>query len=75
MTDRIRAASTDLLTLHQESVAFVTKQQDLWKKSMLFGFEISRAGLEATADLQQKLVKNWTDGLVSGLEKATPAKA
>ncbi len=73
MTDRIRAASEDLLAFHKESVSFVAQQQDLWKKSMLFGFEVSRASLEATADLQQRLVKNWADGMVSGLEKVTPA--
>jgi hypothetical protein len=75
MTDRIRAASDDLLSMHKESIAFVAQQQDLMKKSMLTAFEIGRASFEATTDLQQKMVRNWTDAMVSGAEKIAPAKA
>jgi hypothetical protein len=75
MNDRIRAASDDLLTLHKETSAFVAQQQDLFKKSMLFGFEIGRASFDASVDLQQKMVRNWTDAMLSAAEKATPAKA
>jgi hypothetical protein len=75
MTDRIRAASDDLLSLHRETAAFAAQQHDLWKKSMLFGFEIGRASFDLGVDLQQKAVKNWTDAMVSAAAHATPAKA
>ena len=75
MTDRIRTVSEDVLAMHRESFAFAAQQQELAQKQLSSAFDIGRASLEATRDLQAKMARNWLDAVLGLAEKKEAAKA
>lgn len=70
MTDRIRTLTDDALQLHGEAFAFGLRQQELAQQQLRSAFEIGRASLEATRDLQASMFRNALDAFAPAKDAA-----
>ncbi|MCA9490954.1 MAG: hypothetical protein KC621_13590 [Myxococcales bacterium] len=70
MTDRIRTMTDDALKLHSEAFAFGMRQQELAQQQVRTAFEIGKASLEATRDLQASMARNMVDAFAPAKDAA-----
>lgn len=61
MNDRIRAAADEALHLHKDLSDWALEQHKLAQKQAQTAMDATRASVELTRDLQQKMVRQMVD--------------